>query len=80
MEKSDSNSKDFKELTKKDAENALAAELSKLKQTSELSDSQSQLIDKEFNGFKGLYKKFLDTTGPIVWENIKTLPSDAVKY
>ena len=78
MDKSVSQSMEFKELTKRDAERSLSIELEKLKKTALLPEAQSQLIDKEFSGFQRLFKTFLATAGPIEWEKIEKLPSDAV--
>merc|ERR1712223_1156504 len=78
MDKSVSQSMEFKELTKRDAERSLSIELEKLKKTALLPEAQSQLIDKEFSGFQRLFKTFLATAGPIEWEKIEKLPSDAI--
>ena len=47
MDKSGSQSMEFKELTKRDAERSLSIELEKLKKTALLPEAQSQLIDKD---------------------------------
>ena len=75
-----SQSMEFKELTKRDAERCLAMELEKLKRTGNLPELQSQLIDKEFRGFQRLFASFLaaETGSSIEWEKIEKLPSDAV--
>merc|ERR1712223_2346122 len=73
MDKSVSQSMEFKELTKRDAERSLSIELEKLKKTALLPEAQSQLIDKEFSGFQRLFKTFLATAGPIEWEEIKAM-------
>jgi len=78
MDKSVSQSMEFKELTKRDAERSLSIELEKLKKTALLPEAQSRLIDKEFSGFQRLFKTFLATAGPIEWEKIEKLPSDAI--
>ena len=75
-----SQSMEFKELTKRDAERSLAIELEKLKKTGNLPELQAQMIDKEFGGFQRLFNKFLaaDSGSAIEWERIEKLPSDAV--
>ena len=78
MDKTVSQSMEFKEMTQRDAERSLAMELEKLKRTGNLPEFQSQMIDKEFNGFQRLFKKFLESAAPIEWEKIEKLPADAV--
>ena len=75
-----SQSMEFKELTKRDAERSLAIELEKLKKTGNLPELQAQMIDKEFGGFQRLFNKFLaaDSGSAIEWERIEKLPNDAV--
>ena len=79
MDKTISQSMEFKELTKRDAERSLAMELEKLKRTGNLPELQAKLIDKEFEGFQRLFRSFLATSGPYIeWEKIQKLPADAV--
>ena len=41
--------------------------------------ARRELLDKEFDGFKKLFGKFIDESGPsVVWDNIEKLPEDAV--
>ena len=41
--------------------------------------ARRELLDKEFDGFKKLFGKFIDESGPsVVWDNIDKLPEDAV--
>ena len=41
--------------------------------------ARRELLDKEFDGFKKLFGKFIDESGPsVVWDNIEKLPVDAV--
>merc|ERR1719385_176509 len=70
-------SMEFKELTKKDAQISLALELDKLMVTSP--EGQKQLVGQDFDGFKSLFGKFINETGPSVhWEKIEKLPKDAI--
>jgi UDP-N-acetylglucosamine pyrophosphorylase len=75
-----SQSMEFKELTKKDAQISLAHELENLKRAGNLPALQAQMIDKEFDGFQRLYGKFLaaDVEAPIEWDKIEKLPLDSV--
>ena len=68
---------DFKELTKKDAQISLAMELDKLMKT--MPEGQKQVVEKNFDGFKKLFGKFINETGPsVVWDRIEKLPLNAV--
>ena len=71
---------DFKELTKKDAQISLAHELDRLKSTATQPENVAARIDKEFDGFKRLFGKFLaaDVQASIDWNKIEKLPSDSV--
>ncbi|XP_042906880.1 UTP--glucose-1-phosphate uridylyltransferase [Parasteatoda tepidariorum] len=72
-----SDTTEFKELTKKDAEIQLCHELEKLLITA-TTDKEKYEVD--FNGFQKLFRQFLQGTGPSVqWEKIEPLPVDAVK-
>lgn len=75
-------SMEFKEMTKRDAEISLAHELEKLKKTALLPEFQAKLVDKEFDGFKRLFGKFLtsDSHEAIRWDKIEKLPKDAVSF
>lgn len=75
-----SQSMEFKELTKKDAERCLAMELEKLKKTGMLPEAQATVIDKEFHGFQKLFASFLatDSQEAIDWDKIEKLPEDAI--
>lgn len=74
-----SSSMEFKELTKKDAQNSVTSELNKILRTGDLSESQRKDFEKDFNGFKDLFGKFLASeTTSIVWDNIEKLPHDAI--
>lgn len=73
-------SMEFKELTKKDAQNLLLHELNKLRKTGNLSSVESSEVDRDFDGFKTLFAKFLaEDTSAIVWEKIEKLPTDAIR-
>ena len=82
MDKSMSQSMEFKELTKRDAERCLAMELEKLKRTGNLPELQSQMVDKEFRGFQRLFANFLaaESVSAIEWDRIEKLPHDAVSF
>merc|ERR1719318_937619 len=71
-------SMDFKELTKKDAQISLAMELDKLMKTK--TEGQKQVVEKDFDGFKRLFGKFINETGPsVVWDKIEKLPQNAIQ-
>ncbi|CAB3364771.1 Hypothetical predicted protein [Cloeon dipterum] len=73
-----SGSREFKELTKKDAQIQLAQELDKLHATTP--EEKKWQKQKEFDGFQRLYQRFLQEEGPSVeWESIEKLPENAVK-
>ena len=68
---------EFKELTKKDARLSLAIELDKLLRT--MPEGHKQVVEQDFDGFKKLFGKFVNETGPSVhWDRIEKLPQDAV--
>ena len=70
-------SAEWKELTKKDAQQSLALEMEKLLLTAPESGKVS--LQKEFDGFRRLFNKFIHETGPSVhWDRIEKLPHDAV--
>lgn len=72
-------SREFKELTKRDAQILLNKELEKLQKTAQLPKAQAELVDKEFDGFRDLFGKFLTAEHQSVkWDKIEKLPSDAV--
>ncbi|XP_029845714.2 UTP--glucose-1-phosphate uridylyltransferase isoform X2 [Ixodes scapularis] len=72
-----SDSTEFKEMSKVDAQTHLAQELEKLCLTA--SAAERELVETEFRGFQKLFQKFLKDTGPSVnWEHIQPLPADAV--
>jgi len=75
-----SDSAAFKELTKKDAQTQLAVELEKLLRT--YSDGNSEIIEREFKGFRHLFNRFLldpkSIDGLLHWEKIEKLPDGAV--
>ena len=68
---------EWKELTKKDAQQSLAMELEKLLLTAP--ECQRKELQQEFDGFRSLFNKFIHETGPSVhWDRIEKLPHDAV--
>jgi len=70
-------SMEFKELTKKDAQLSLAMELDKLLKT--MPDGQKRVVEQDFDGFKKLFGKFINETGPSVhWDRIEKLPQNAL--
>jgi len=70
-------SMEFKELTKKDAQTSMAMELDKLLRT--IPEGQKHVVEQDFEGFKKLFGKFVNETGPSVhWERIEKLPQNAI--
>merc|ERR1719427_2327310 len=44
-----------------------------------LPEGQKQVVEKNFDGFKKLFGKFINETGPsVVWDRIEKLPTDAI--
>lgn len=73
-----SDSKEFHELTKKDAQRQLENELNNLLQTAQSDVRPLHRI--QMDSFAALYARFLQEEGPSVnWDNIQKLPDDAVK-
>ena len=69
---------EWKELTKRDAQQSLEHEMDKLLLTSTASASTATMRT-EFDGFRKLFNKFIHETGPSVhWERIEKLPQNAV--
>jgi len=72
-----SDSAEFKELTKKDAQTQLVAELEKLLRT--CPESNREETEREFLGFRKLFVRFLlDPTSSVQWDKIEKLPDGAV--
>nr|CAD7411670.1 unnamed protein product [Timema poppensis] len=72
-----SGSREFKELTKRDALNQLNHELDRLH--SSVPESRKPSVRRELDGFSRLFNRFLQEEGPSVqWENIEKLPENAV--
>ena len=64
-------------MTRRNAESCLALELDKLARTE--AEGRRQTVDREFDGFKKLFGKFINEKGPsVIWDNIERLPQDAV--
>ncbi|XP_021926971.1 UTP--glucose-1-phosphate uridylyltransferase isoform X4 [Zootermopsis nevadensis] len=73
-----SGSREFKELTKRDAQIQLQHELDKLLST--VPDLRQPSVKKELDGFAQLFHRFLQEEGPSVdWERIDRLPENAVR-
>jgi len=71
-------SMEFKELTKKDAQISLAMELDKLLRT--MPEGSRQVVEQDFDGFKNLFGKFINSTGPSVnWDKIEKLPQESIQ-
>lgn len=73
-----SDTREFREATKRDALNLLEKELHKLASTS--TEDKKNEVQKEFQGFAKLFERFLQEAGPSInWEEIQKLPTDAVR-
>jgi len=73
-----SGSREFKELTKRDAQIQLQHELDKLLGT--VPDARQPCVKKDLDGFAQLFHRFLQEEGPSVdWERIEKLPENAVR-
>jgi UTP--glucose-1-phosphate uridylyltransferase len=74
-----SGSREFKELTKRDAQIQLQHELDKLLGT--VPDARQPCVKKDLDGFAQLFHRFLQEEGPSVdWERIEKLPENAVSH
>lgn len=74
-----SDSKEFHEVTKRDALTQLEKELSNLVQTTS-EPEKTPFLQNEMNRFASLFNHFLQEDGPSVdWNRIEKLPADAVK-
>ncbi len=74
-----SDSKEFHEVTKRDAQIQLEVELGKLLNTS--NDELKPFLGGEMARFSSLFRRFLSEEGPSVdWERIQKLPEDAVRH
>jgi len=72
-----SDSTEFKELTKRDAQIQLSQELEKILVTAPA--VQKEQSRREFEGFERLFARFLQDVGPsVVWDKIEPLPEAAV--
>ncbi|XP_049766677.1 UTP--glucose-1-phosphate uridylyltransferase-like [Schistocerca cancellata] len=73
-----SGSREFKEMTKRDAVNQLQHELDSLLSTA--TENQIPKLRTQLECFRQLFERFLSEKGPsIIWERIEKLPEDAVK-
>ncbi|XP_047102311.1 UTP--glucose-1-phosphate uridylyltransferase-like isoform X1 [Schistocerca piceifrons] len=73
-----SGSREFKEMTKRDALTQLQSEFEKLLGTAP--ETKRAGISKQFNGFEKLFERFLSEEGPSIdWNRIEKLPEDAVR-
>lgn len=74
-----SGSREFKELTKKDAQTQLEHELQELLATAE--EETKKTVEQEFQGFQRLFERFLlDQGSTINWDRIEKLPENAVRF
>jgi UTP--glucose-1-phosphate uridylyltransferase len=74
-----SGSREFKELTKRDAQIQLQHELNKLLST--VPEARQPSVKKDLDGFAQLFHRFLQEEGPSVdWERIEKLPENAVSH
>ena len=70
---------EFKDLTKRDAQSLLAAELEKLLLTAPSSEKDKQSL--EFTGFQKHFAKFIQGPAtPVSWDGIEPPPADAVRH
>lgn len=75
-----SGSREFKELTKRDAQIQLGHELEGLLGTATVDDEAKKTIEQEFQGFQRLFERFLLDQGPTInWDRIEKLPENAVR-
>ncbi|GLV40548.1 UDP-glucose pyrophosphorylase [Carabus blaptoides fortunei] len=73
-----SDSREFREVTKRDAQIQLQHDLDKLLLTAP--PIKQEIFKNEFGGFAALFERFLQEEGPSVdWEKIEKLPDDAVR-
>lgn len=73
-----SGSHEFLEATKREALIHLDSELTKLKNAAPA--NRQEEIKEQFEGFKELYARFLEESGPSVeWDRIEKLPNNAVR-
>ncbi|XP_065199927.1 UTP--glucose-1-phosphate uridylyltransferase isoform X1 [Planococcus citri] len=76
-ERASSETREFKDLTKRDALNHLRADVEKLIST--VPEDQTEAAKKNFAGFITYYEQFLKGDGAVVdWNKIEKLPEDAV--
>nr|QBH73777.1 UTP-glucose-1-phosphate uridylyltransferase 2 [Nicoletia phytophila] len=77
-QRSPSATREFKEMTKRDAQVRLQYELERMLQR--LPDNQREVFKVQFDGFSKLYGRFLQEEGPSMnWDRIEKLPDDAVR-
>eukprot|EP00095_Tigriopus_kingsejongensis_P004193 maker-scaffold208_size258758-snap-gene-0.24 protein:Tk04193 transcript:maker-scaffold208_size258758-snap-gene-0.24-mRNA-1 annotation:"utp--glucose-1-phosphate uridylyltransferase" len=71
-------SREFKELTKRDAQILLNKELERLLKTGGVPAAQAEVFDKEFDGFKDVFGKFLTAEHQAIkWDKIEKLHEGA---
>merc|ERR1712180_445621 len=59
-------------------EEALSGELDKLLKT--MPEGSRQIVEQDFEGFKNLFGKFINSTGPSVnWDKIEKLPQESIE-
>lgn len=74
-----SGSREFKELTTRDAQVQLSHELEALLATAE--EEGKKTVEQEFQGFQRLFERFLlDKDSTINWDRIEKLPENAVRF
>ncbi|XKL67860.1 hypothetical protein PGB90_003351 [Kerria lacca] len=77
-ERASSETREFKDLTKRDALAHMRADLQKLIENVPVEEKEA--AKKNFDGFLSYYEKFLKNDGTQVeWEKIEKLPNDALK-
>lgn len=68
---------DFREATRRDAQIAMSKELDRLTLT--CPDHMQKQVRSDLDGYERIFKRFLSETGPSVrWDKINLLPKEAV--
>nr|QBH73780.1 UTP-glucose-1-phosphate uridylyltransferase 2 [Thermobia domestica] len=77
-QRSPSASREFKEITKRDAQVRLTYELERLVKGAP--EDKKESLNRQFDGFIRLFRRFLQEEGPSVdWDRIEKLPDESVR-